>query len=64
MDVLTRGDEDGETVTLLTGEDAGIVTVFELGSAKKEVVARSVTVIVAADVGDVRGGNPKIEPPV
>ena len=64
MDVSTGEDEDGETVTILTGEDAGIVTVFEFGPAKKEVVARLVTVIVATDVGDVRGGNPKIEPPV
>lgn len=61
MDVLTGEDEDGETMTLLAGEDAGTVTVFELGPAQKAGVARSVAVAVAADVEDVRGGNPKIE---
>lgn len=62
MDVLTGEDEDGETVTLSAGEDAGTVTVLELGPAQKAGVTRSVAVTVAADVEDVRGGNPMIEP--
>ena len=54
--------EDAGTVTVLAGEDAWTVTISELGSVKKVVVTESLEFVMAADVEDISGGNPKIEP--
>ncbi len=56
--------DKGAPVDCLAGEDAGMVMMFELGSAKEVVAIRAAWSVVTADVEDVTGGNPKIEPPV
>ena len=48
----------GRSVDVLAREDAGVVTTFELRSAK-EVVA--IMTLVTTDVEDVTGGKPRIE---